>query len=303
MKKASIVFALVFVCAFICLVPAVADEAMRPTIIMDSYTVSGNLAAGENIVLEYTLRNASPAASVNNILFKIEDSAKIFYPSQGKSNQRYVSYIDVWGTHKGQIELSVNKNAPDGVHYLNFNISYQGSADAGMVFTSTGYIALEVRGSVFLLVELGVPAQCVAGRQTYISVRYANNGDNELRGAKVLFEGGALGGSGEIPIGVVRPGVSGVAEGYIVLQEAGEQELTFYLSYEGEDGELIRSDPYIVMTNAMEGASLGTQEVTVLDPEPGLSEFVRDNAVWLIAAAGVVCVAALIFGFVKKKRR
>ena len=285
-----------------------ADETTRPTVIMEEYTVTGNIKSGGDFILEYTLRNTSQTSAVTNMTFMTSDSSGVFFPSAGTSNQHYIPYIEAGAAHTGEASLSINKRTADGTYNLNFSISYQSLDDNGIVLSSSGYITVTVSGNALSIVELSLSDHPIQGRPSYISVRYENSGDQELRNAKVIIEGNIDGAGQQILIGAIRSGASGVVEEYITFTAAGEQELVIYLTHENTDGENIMSEMLVTTASVMAGTENNQTDIEDPATDDGLSahqslvRIIMDNAVLIIIAVGVVCLIIIIISLIRRRR-
>jgi hypothetical protein len=282
---------------------AYADDSAYPAILLEEYRVEGNLAPGDDIVLEYTLRNTSSSASISNVVVTVSDSRGYFYPAQGTSNQDHIPAIPIRGTSDGSFKLTVNRDAPEGTHNLNFTMQYQGSGSATAMLEIDCSISLEIRGDLLEAVGVSLPGQCVEGEPVFLSVSYKNNGRQELTGVRVLVEGNIEEAGREIAVGSVRPGLSGIAEGTVVFRSAGEQGLSVSLAYETADGRLVTSKP-------------ASAECIVLAPSPSGEEWPADPApafrlgglsgelsFALTSGAAAVCTIALAVLLLRRRRR
>ena len=283
---------------------ALADETTRPTLILESYIISGNMSKGEDFVLEYTLRNTSRTATVNNILFAIQPSGGVFYPSDGRGNQYYIASISSEDTYTGEVYLSINPAAPDGTYNLEYILSYQGGTDA--LITNSGFVSLKIASLAIEILDINLPEQCFEGRPTFFSVRYANNGTKELRDVRVMLDGNIEEGS-EILIGTVRPGITSIAEGYVTFLSTGEQTLNCYITHLSEDGAVVSFAPQTQST-VVTGIFSSEQdnETTHQDeqePPNGIVALLRDNVIFVIVGVGLACIIVIFVSILRRKRK
>ena len=283
---------------------ALADESTRPILILESYTLSGNISGGEDFVLEYTLKNTSRTATVDNILFTIQPSGGIFYPTEGQGNQYYITSIYSMDTHTGEAYLSVNPSVADGVYNLEYTLSYQGGADS--LLTNSGFVSLKISSMAIEILDISLPEQCAQGRPTFFSVRYTNNLAKELRDVRVILDGDIEDGA-EILIGTVRPGATSLAEGYVTFLSIGEQSLNCYLTYVSDDGTLVSFKPHTQKTVVAGVLSIDQDDNNNHPNEPksvnNIVMILQNNAILVIISAVGIYLIAILISILKKRRK
>ena len=279
---------------------AYADDLAYPAIILEAYGVDGTLSPGEDIILQYTLRNTSSSADVSNVVVTVSDSRGYFYPSQGRSNQDHIPAIPSLGASEGSFRLTVNRDAPAGIHNLTFKMQYQGSGSANSMLTIDCSISLEIRGDLLETVGVSLQEQCVEGVPAFLSVSYKSNGKQELSGVRVLVDGNIADAGREIAVGALRPGLSGIAEGAVVFLGAGEQTLSVSLAYETADGQLVISEPTTSECVVLAPAAGEDWQNTPAGMTAGLSGTLTFS---LIACGATVCAILLAMLLLRSRRR
>jgi len=308
MKKSVSIVIILVLFSILLTFPASADELSRPTVFIESYTIDGTLSKGEDIIIYFTLRNASLQSSVNNILMNVQSDSGAFFPSPEASNQYFVSSIPPGEMKEVAVYMTVSHSIPDNTYDVNYTMSYQGT-QSDALFTSSGKISIAVKSGSFEIVEVKIPEENVKGRLAYVSVRYTNMSEYALNSARIRIEGNIAENQKVIDIGTVRAAASGIAEKNITFTETGIQQLSFDLIYEDEGGNIVISDSFTTLTVVTDGIGLYPQETA--PPAQGgqlgridsIIKLIQDNAVLIICIAAVICIGAIVTAVVLRKRR
>ena len=294
-KRGMAVAILLAACTlFLTLGHAVADETDRPTLYLEGYTIEGTVAPGQDIVVRYTLRNASATAAVGNILLTVSAPDGAFFPAAGKSDQSYIDTMEAGAAYTGAVPLTVSAGAADGIYRLTFRITYQGPTDA--VLESTAGIALAVGHGGIKIAGAELSSPCEEGQLTYLRVRYTNDSRAELRNAALLLDGPLAEDGREHLIGMVRPAAAGVAECYVTFRAHGELTVTIRIVYEDENGRSFETEPYSLSATVAEKA-----DPPPVDETPATVRQGWPPETIILLAAVTVCVILLATAFVKRR--
>ena len=311
MKKGLTIIMWIVIFANAFAFPTAADEFSRPTAYVQSYAVEGSLSAGEDILIRFTIKNASMGTAVNSLLLNVSCPSGALHLSPNTTSQHYVRSIPADGTYDVDVHMNVSDSLVNGVYDVSYTVSYQGS-QSDAVFSNSGVLSLVVKGSSLEIVDISLPEQTIEGRLTYFNVKYANTGETELRGVKVQVEGNIEDEGKTTEVGSVRPKNRGIAENNIIFSGLGNQQLAFFLTYEDAGGNEVVSDAYMMATNVVAG-TVSSPSGTVLLPAPveeqdmasQVIDLMRDHAVLVIVVVAILCVLAGIttVNYKKMKRR
>jgi len=277
---------------------AYATDSIIPHVILESYSILGDLETGSEFEIEYTLRNTSSSMHVSNILLTLHSVGMESYPAYGYSNQQYISRIESQETYTGTIKWEVPPYTSFGLLEISFRLSYQ--SDGAVVFSEEARVGVYLEEKHYLTInEVLLPSECVLERRTFISVKCTNLSDDEFRNVRILFEGNISESEKSMLMGTLRPGTSSVAEGYVTFSELGTQQIWAILQYEDKDGNVIESEPFASNTDVRISA-VELQEVDMR--EENLADNPGRIPILASVAAAIVLVAAVIIILSRKNK-
>jgi len=95
-----------------------------PSVILSSYTVSGNALTDDVITFHLVLTNSSQTLDIYDALFSFTSDNVNFFPSYGQSNQFFIPLIKAKSSVEYDLKISVRNAVPDENFQLSFTIDF-----------------------------------------------------------------------------------------------------------------------------------------------------------------------------------
>ena len=287
---------------------AAVEEPVRPVVYLESYTTSGAMSAGEDIVVTFMLRNASLHTQVHNILLNVQSSPGAFYPAPGHSSQYFVEKIPPGEGVAVDVYMAAHYSAPDNTYDIPYNITFQGG-NANTPYSTSGIISLALRSELLKFISVSAPDEAIENRMLYISVRYASEAKNDLNNVIIQIEGNIETYQKKIEIGAVRASSNGISESEITFTSSGAQMLTFHLIYEDGEGNAIIADTVTTLVLVTQGPANETpapqpaQNESRAAANPTIMDKVKDNILIILASVALICAIGIMIVKIRWKRR
>lgn len=229
--------------------------ATVPVVTVEGYEIDGVLAQGKAFTLSLQVRNVDPYEDASQVRVAIRTPGGELYPAEGETNQRYVDQLEPGETYDCQFSLKATGDLVGEVVPIEVTLTYASAAGAG---TNTVTVSPAVsKDSEVDIISLLTPERAVIGAKALFSIQYENNGTAELRDLTMRVQGNIVSNNEQISLKVPRPGRQEYAESSVIFTDAGTQELTVYISYEDENGEVYQLEPQRVTTEVIRSSSDG----------------------------------------------
>lgn len=101
-----------------------AQTTPPPSVVLSSYSISGNSPSNEVIILHLIFTNTSSVLDVYNVLITYTSANDSFLPVYGDSNQFLIPYIPAGSNIKYDLKISINNTIPNAGLYFNFHAAF-----------------------------------------------------------------------------------------------------------------------------------------------------------------------------------
>jgi len=294
-KIASIMFLTIFALTLFP-VSVHADDARFPVVTLSSYEIEGEVYNNTDFTLAFTMKNESSSSAAYNLAVSYTSAGNAFYPSSGTSNQHYIPQIDAGSTYTATFQLSSNPNIEVGAYNIYFSYKYQNDANENI--SMEAIISVHVSDENLLEIsDISIPAECMANKRSFMSIKYGNPGNMEIRNVKIVIEGNILEEEKEVSVPNMKPQSVNFADANITFLETGKQTLKIILSYEDLEGNISRSQTQLVTTDVFAQAthtSTVSSETSPLSSEEPLGIMSRIFEGEAITPAVLVAAAVIL---------
>ena len=113
-----------FFIAFFVSMHIYAADPPPPSVILSSYTISGNLLTDKVITINMVLTNTNQNLDANNIVISYTSINNTFLPVYGISNQFFIPVIQAGRSVNYDLKVSVNNSLPNDILFFDFNATY-----------------------------------------------------------------------------------------------------------------------------------------------------------------------------------
>ena len=269
-----------------------AEGAAVAVIEIQDYTVEGGMIeAGKEIVVNFTLHNASNTMSASSIMMNMSSATGVIYPAYGNDNQIYIGTISAGSTKVVSVPLTIGSNFMGNAvdltcqfNYLAQNMNLQNQAT--IVIPASG-------GSTIGVKSIDVSSHAIVNGKSLLAFSYVNQSSSNITDAKLIIDGNVSSSSKEIELDTVYAGKSYTNDYYVIFNEAGNQTVDISLQYTDINGEQSITD-------------LGKFDVTVSKEsavEDDGSEMMKylDFGGKIVSLAVLLVAIACVVLYVKKK--
>lgn len=276
-----------------------ATGEQNPRVIIEEYSISEDeIVPGQAFELTLTIRNTSQFYDIYSVMVSLEDESKTIYPIYGTSNQCYIDRIYARKNTQITIPLKATDEITSSVVPLSITITYNDNyfiekqANKSEIF-----IPVRLAGDLNV-VSSSVPNTVSVGAKARVSVTYENTGSKNLYNIELKVRSGY----GETKENVTNlynlsGGARSTAEVYLDCKDTGMIPISFYFTYEDENGETYETNNVSGNIRVVESGANMENEETVTIVGGGVSYLT------FVLLASIVIVAIVILGVIKKRRR
>ena len=178
-----------------------------PSVILSSYSLSGNLLTDKVVTLHLVLANTSPNLNVQDVLISCTSENNIFLPVSGISNQFLIPVIPAGSSITYDLPVYVNNAAPNDNLCFTFNAVFfditngQGSNSFFINDTARSSNAIQLLGMETVEVNLlGEDRINVTFKATVL-----NHSNFLAQNTTMVLEGSLPGSTVSVPLGSIGP--------------------------------------------------------------------------------------------------
>lgn len=273
------------------------SSAESAVVNIESYEVEeGVLTPGEQVTLNFTLKNNSKTVPAENVVLTLESANYALIPVYGEDNQVYVGTIEAGSTKEVSVKAAVNTSYNTDAAQLKIQFSYVSGATPLSNSTAV-YIPTYASGN--LIAESTIVAgNTTVGARTLVSVKYKNASTAEIADVNLILDGNIAEENKKIALPTADAGKSYTDDYYVTFTESGIQTLSIQYQYTDTQGNnyVIDCGTYKVnVTNEVANDSTATIVQEGTNTTSMLVKFV------LLTVVGVAALAVIVF-YLRKRR-
>lgn len=284
-----------------------ARAAVKPEIVLTSYSLGDELVYEEETFIDVTFQNMNEEFACSAILISYTSSNQSIVPSFGHSNQIFINKLNAGQAKTIQIPIVIHDRG-DGYASMNFNIEY--TVEDTAVFNSSCYIMFPIGDTAEASVNIrnvNVTTETTIGANSLVSVSFENLLKTELGDAKLIISGDVNDGEIFSRIGTVAAKATKYAEYYLSFSSEGQKMIKLQLGYTLDTGEEVIEDVGEYMISVKQGISQGTSDISLSEAEMANNQkqsySMSLSTIFFILGGVVLLIGVIVFliTWIKKK--
>lgn len=261
-------------------------------------TDPGEVFAGQNFSLSFSLSNMSTRTAVGNLKVTVSSPDASFLPVGGASSI-FISAIYAGQSSGGEIYFKALPTLEERPYLLSLNIEYEDLSNY-QSFSTDETIAVMVRQQARAETSTitVMPETLYVGQDANISFNVQNQGKARLFNTKVKVKAGQAISGAEQFIGNIEPGAVGAVDMMVHAEKQSTQPVVLEISFEDAAGAVTTIERKVEVEIAKDTRG---GELPIVEPEPGNGGM--GILPFVLGAALLVGVGVATHLFLKRRKR
>lgn len=225
-----------------------AVSAIKQPALMVHYSVQNLIRSGTDVPVGIEVTNKG-RSSADEVIIRITDKDPAI--AARSQSSRYIAHLKPDESSLFTLNLTIDKNAPSGIHKIPLDIQY--TTTNGMEEILTDTITLDIRGeSGISIASLSTDPVRLTERLPFdLMIRLENIGTSDARSVRASISL-PFAGTREAFVGTIEPGNDAPAVFVLTSGDPGEYPYTLDVQYEDDWGEHKISDILTITITAKE---------------------------------------------------